>query len=176
MEIASKHTTSPSSSANILVSPETLSHHSSPAKSSRILYQSHKQHSHHAELVEHQQVTIIDERTSTTTPPPGSGKMPLSVSAHHQLVAAISSPIGPQPSISDMSALQLQIHQPVSSNPATSTSTHTGHLALLYHSSSHHHHLHPVLPITRRPSRLPPAPVYRPPEIKAYVYNPFTVR
>lgn len=170
MEIASKHTTSPSSSANILVSPETLSHHSSPAKSSRILYQSHKQHSHHADLVEHQQVTIIDERTQSTTPPQSAmagSKMPLSVSAHHQLVAAISSPIGPQPSISDVSALQLQIHQPTSSHQGTTTSTHTGHLALLYHSSSHHHHLHPVLPIARRPSRLPPAPVYRPPEIKA---------
>lgn len=162
MEITSKHPSSPSSSGHILVSPETLSHHSSPAKSSRILYQTHKQHSHHTDLEQHQHVTTIDERTTTT-------KLPLSVSAHHQLVAAISSPVGPQPSISDVSALQLQIHQPTSSTQGTTTSTHTGHLALLYHSSSHHHHLHPVLPIARRPSRMPSAPVYRPPEIKAYV-------
>lgn len=161
MELVTQHPSSPSSSANILVSPESLSHHSSPGKSSRIFYQAHKQHSHHTDL-DHQ-VTTIDERTTTTTT-----KLPLSVSAHHQLVAAISSPDGQQPSISDVSALQLQIHQPTSSTQGTTTSTHTGHLALLYHSSSHHHHLHPALPPARRPSRMP-APVYRPPEIKAYV-------
>lgn len=160
MEITSKLQSSPSSSANILVSPETLSHHSSPAKTSRILYQAHKQHSHHADLEQHQ-VTMIDERMTMT-------KLPTSVSAHHQLVAAISSPAGPQPSISDVSALQLQIHQQPS-HQGTTTSTHTGHLALLYHSSSHHHHLHPVLPAERRRPSRAPVPVYRPPEIKAWV-------
>lgn len=133
------------------------SHHSSPAKKSRVHYQHH---------LHHHQVTTVDETTTTQT------KIPLSVSAHHQLVAAIGTPSssGPQPSISGVSGLHLQLqeHHQKSTHHSTTQTTHSGHLALLYHSSSHHHHhLHPVLPITRRPSRLPP-PVYtRPPEIKA---------
>lgn len=147
------HPPSPSNSAAVM-SSESLSHHSSPAKTSRVHY-------HH-----HHQVTTIDERMPTSS----VSKVPLSVSSHHQLVAALSSPVsisGPQPSISGVSALQLQVQQ--RQNMMTQT-THTGHLALLYHSSQHHHHhLHPpALPPVRRPSRLPPTIVItRPPEIKA---------
>lgn len=153
-----KQSISPSTSTTAIISPETMSsHHSSPAKKSRVHYQHHQHHHHH-------QVTTIDETTTQT-------KIPLSVSAHHQLVAAIGTPSssGPHPSISGVSGLHLQLQEHQKSTTHTTTqTTHTGHLALLYHSSSHHHHhLHPVLPIARRPSRLP-APVHtRPPEMKA---------
>lgn len=147
-----KHPPSPTlSSSAAIISSDSLSHHSSPAKTSRVHY-------HH-----HHQVTTIDETTTSMS------RVPLSVSSHHQLVAALNSPIsptGPQPSISGVSALQLQMQQ--RQNMMTQT-THTGHLALLYHSSSHHHHhLHPALPPVRRPSRLPPVIITRQPEIKAY--------
>lgn len=143
-----KHPPSPTlSNSAAIMSSDSHSQHSSPAKKSRVHY-------HH-----HHQVTTIDERTS---------KVPLSVSSHHQLVAALSSPVsstGPQPSMSGVSALQLQVQQ--RQNMMTQT-THTGHLALLYHSSQHHHHhVHPALPPIRRPSRLPPVVITRPPEIKA---------
>lgn len=62
---------SPTLSNNAVISPETLSHHSSPAKTSRVYYQSH-----HG--LQHQ---VIDETASVS-------KMPLSISTHHQLVAS----------------------------------------------------------------------------------------
>lgn len=140
------------SSGAAVLSSETMSQHSSPAKTSRVHY-------HHPQM---SQVTSIDESTA---------RLPLSVSAHHQLVAALGSPMSAsqQPSISGISGLQLQVqhqHQ-VRQQHTTTQTTHTGHLALLYHSSSHHHHLHHVLPPVRRPSRLPPPVYVRPPEIKA---------
>lgn len=148
-----KHPPSPTlSNSAAIMSSDSLSHHSSPAKTSRVHY-------HH-----HHQVTTIDERTSSSA----TSKVPLSVSSHHQFVAALTSPVsssGPQPSISGVSALQLQVQQ--RQNMMTQT-THTGHLALLYHSSQHHHHhVHPALPPVRRPSRLPPVIITRTPEIKA---------
>lgn len=139
---------SPTTSSGVAVlSSDTLSQHSSPAKTSRVHY-------HHPQM---SQVTSIDENTA---------KLPLSVSAHHQLVAALGSPISSsqQPSISGITGLQLQVQQ----QHMTTQTTHTGHLALLYHSSSHHHHhLHPTLSPVRRPSRLPPPVYVRPSEIKA---------
>lgn len=117
---SSKHPPSPSSPDKILISPETLSHHSSPSKSTR----NQKQH------------VTIDESS-----------LPISMSTHHQLVAALSTP-------------RAQAGVPTAAN--------TGHLALLYHSSSHHHHLHPILPVARRPSRAPETVyVTRPQEIRA---------
>lgn len=154
-----KHPPSPTlSNSGAIISSDSQSHHSSPAKTSHIHY-------HH-----HHQVTTIDEKRTPSPPPHAPTAMtrvPLSISSHHQLVAALGSPVSSsQPSISGVSALQLQVQQP-RQNMMTQTS-HTGHLALLYHSSQHHHHhLQPALPLARRPSRLPPLVVTRPPEIKA---------
>lgn len=115
-----KRPPSPSSPDKILISPESFSHHSSPSRSAR----THRKH----------HVTIDESR------------LPMSLSTHHQLVAALAAPAA----------------------SSENTSGNTGHLALLYHSSSHHHHLHPILPVVRRPSRLPETVyVTRPQEIRA---------
>lgn len=84
--------------SNPVISPETsLSHHSSPAKTSRIYYQPH--HS-----LQHQ---VIDETVQ-------SSKVPLSISTHHQLAAATASGIGtpgdyPHSSISGLSGIHSDV-------------------------------------------------------------------
>ncbi|XP_031622847.1 proton channel OtopLc isoform X2 [Contarinia nasturtii] len=157
-----KMPSSPTLSTTAVVSPETMSsHHSSPAKTSRICYQPPPHH------LQHQ---VIDETIGS--------KIPLSISTHHQL-AAIGTPVDhPHSSISGISGMHsdygLDRQQVCQSSVTTQTSpTAAHHLALLYHSSHHHHHhhsVHPQLPASiRRPSsRLPPAVYTRPPEIKAY--------
>lgn len=168
--------------SNPIVSPETLSHHSSPAKTSRIYYQPHH-------TIQHQ---VIDESVPTT-------KVPLSISSHNQLAGAtMGTPIEyPHSSISGLSGIHSDVSlihiyffiyflsekikpffiqfgpshpQICQSSVTTQTSPTSGphHLALLYHSSSHHHHhhVHPQLPALRRPSRLPTAIYTRTPEIK----------
>lgn len=154
---------SPSSPDNAIVSPETLSHHSSPAKSSRIL--------HYA-----QHVTTIDEtrlpsslrssrqlllqqssRTSTpTSPPPPFQSGPLtpatSVLSNHSLERVESSQaIVPHHS---SSAFKIEsLHNKAAGSPENGGSTTTQHLAVLYQT---HHHLHPILTSpTRRISKLP---------------------
>lgn len=178
---------SPTLSNTAVVSPDTLSHHSSPAKTSRICYQAPPPH--------HLQHQVIDETMSS--------KIPLSISTHHQLASgAIGTPLDhPHSSISGISGMHSDVNAPeivhrslkkkkpnsfhlnlqfaldrqqvCQSSATTQTSPTAGHhLALLYHSSHHHHHhhsLHPQLPAVRRPSRLPPAVYTRPPEIKALV-------
>lgn len=130
--MSSKHLPSPSSPDHVLVSPETLSHHSSEPR-------------HHQTMATrtHHHVTINES------------KLPLSVSSHQQLVAALSTPSTATPILHNSS-----------SSPAPVTAP--GHLALLYHSSSHHHHLHPILSVARRPSKQPETIyVTRPREIRA---------
>ncbi|XP_055300665.1 proton channel OtopLc isoform X2 [Sitodiplosis mosellana] len=153
---------SPTLSNTAVVSPETLSHHSSPAKTSRICYQQPPPHN-----LQHQ---VIDETIGS--------RMPLSISTHHQLASvAVGTPADhPHSSISGISGIHsdygLDRQQRCQNSTTTQTSPTTGHhLALLYHSSHHHHHhhsVHPQLPPVRRPSRLPPVVYTRPPEIKAY--------
>lgn len=68
---------SPTLSNSVVVSPETLSHHSSPAKTSRIYYQPTHLH------IQHQ---TIDETINS--------KIPLSISTHQQLTsAALGTPV-----------------------------------------------------------------------------------
>lgn len=75
--------------------------------------------------------------------------LPLSVSGHHQLVAMTP------PHMSS---------QTTQTSPGSPPAT--GHLALLYH-TSHHHHMHQMMPIARRPSRLPEHKYVPPKEIRA---------
>lgn len=130
--MSSKHMPSPSSPDHVLVSPETLSHHSSEPRHQTVSTRSHHHH-----------VTINES------------KLPLSVSSHQQLVAALSTPSTATPILHN------------SSSPGTAATV-PSHLALLYHTSSHHHHLHPILSVARRPSRQPETIyVTRPKEIRA---------
>lgn len=136
---SSKHPTSPSSPGNILISPESLSHHSSPARSTGKV-KSRPQH-----------VTIVDEKTSTTTASHHQAGITMSAS-HNQLVATLAAAAAAASSSSPTT--------PAERDGASTTATPqpTGQLALLYHHTSsqhHHHHLHPILPVARRPSRLP---------------------
>lgn len=88
---------SPTLSSTAVVSPETLSHHSSPAKTSRICYQQPPPH--------HLQHQVIDETIGT--------RMPLSISTHHQLasVAGISTPADhPHSSISGISGIHSDVN------------------------------------------------------------------
>lgn len=94
----------PLSNSAVVVSPETLSsHHSSPAKTSRI-FNSYQQPppatTHH--LQQHHQV--IDETSLRT-------KMPLSISSHHQLTSsAIATPGDPpHSSISGLSGMHSDV-------------------------------------------------------------------
>ena len=149
---------SPSSPDNAIVSPETLSHHSSPAKSSRVL--------HYA-----QHVTTIDET-----------RLPSSLrSSHHQLLQSHrSTPSTPPPAFNsgqitpamsvlsnnsfehvDNSQAMVPHHssgfridsQTTKSAESPVASTTTQHLAVLYQT---HHHLHPILTSpNRRQSKLP---------------------
>lgn len=79
-------------------SPEALSHHSSPAKTSRICYQPHPQ----MITPQHQ---MIDERTS-------GSRIPLSISTHHQLASAAIGTPGDHPhsSISGISGIHSDVN------------------------------------------------------------------
>lgn len=123
---SSKLVPSPSSPGNVIVSPETFSHHSSPAKISRI----HSQH----------HVTLEEPPITTTS------NLPISISTlNNQLV--------PSTLNSNRRGLPLSI-SPISATSRQQQTSPTQHLSVLYH-SHHHHHLHPVLTGIRRPSRLP---------------------
>lgn len=133
---SSKHPTSPSSPGNLLISPETLSHHSSPARSAGKA-KSRPQH-----------VTIVDEKTSTTSTSHRGQSLTLSAS-HNQLVATLAAAAA--------TAVSATPSSPADRDGAPSTGQQQ-QLALLYHHTSsqhHHHHLHPIMPVARRPSRLP---------------------
>lgn len=97
MEIQPPPIKMPSSSptlSNPIVSPETPSHHSSPAKTSRIFYQPHHNIQHH----------VIDESVPPTT-------VPLSISSHNHLAGAtMGTPIEyPHSSISGLSAIHSDV-------------------------------------------------------------------
>lgn len=85
----------PSPTLSNTVSPETMSHHSSPAKTSRICYQPPPHH------LQHQ---VIDEAVSS--------RMPLSISTHHQLASAAIGTPGDHPhsSISGMSGIHSDVN------------------------------------------------------------------
>lgn len=88
---------SPTLSNSVVVSPETLSsHHSSPAKTSRICYQAPPPH--------HLQHQVIDENIRP--------KMPLSISTHHQLTSSAMATPGdhhPHSSISGLSGIHSDV-------------------------------------------------------------------
>lgn len=152
---------SPSSPDNAIVSPETLSHHSSPAKSSRVLH--YAQHvtidetrlppslrSSHHQLIQH------SRRSTPTSPPPPFNSGPLtpamSILSNQSLGHGDSS----QAIVPHHSSSAFRIDSQTTKSPASptnGTSTTTQHLAVLYQT---HHHLHPILTSPqRRPSRLP---------------------
>lgn len=87
---------SPTLSNSAVISPESLSHHSSPAKTSRIYYQPHHN-------IQHQ---VIDE-----TMPPTTAKIPLSISSHHQFVSSAVATPGDHPhsSISGLSGFHSDV-------------------------------------------------------------------
>lgn len=88
---------SPTLSNTAVVSPEALSHHSSPAKTSRICYQPHPQ------MIppQHQ---MIDETIGS--------RIPLSISTHHQLASAAIGTPGDHPhsSISGISGMHSDVN------------------------------------------------------------------
>lgn len=152
---------SPSSPDNAIVSPESLSHHSSPAKSSRVLH-----YAQHVTIDEtrlpsslrssHQLLQQSRRSTSSSaSPPPPFQSGPLtptmSVLSNNSLNRVDSSQmLVPHHS----SAFRIDSQTTKSpGSPTTAASTTTQHLAVLYQT---HHHLHPILTSpTRRPSRLP---------------------
>lgn len=150
---------SPSSPDNAIVSPESLSHHSSPAKSSRVLH-----YAQHVTIDEtrlpsslrssHHQLLQQSRRSTPSSPPPPFQSGPLtpamSVLSNNSLVRADSSQaLVPHHS----SAFKIDSQTTKSASSPTNGGTTTQHLAVLYQT---HHHLHPILssPV-RRPSRLP---------------------
>lgn len=132
---------SPSSPDNAIVSPETLSHHSSPAKSSRVLH--YGQH------------VTIDERMPHSLR--SSSQLYQQQSSHRSTPSSPPPPFhsGPMtPAGSNQAMVKLMDSQmEKSSGSPITTQTTTQHLAVLYQT---HHHLHPILTSpARRPSRLP---------------------
>lgn len=134
---------SPSSPNNVLVSPETLSHHSSPAKSSRIM-----QYAQHVTIderlpqslrssVQHLQHQSHSRRSTPSSPPPPFQSGPMTPADSNQAIVKMG---------------DAQLEKSMMSAPSGTTTT-TQHLSVLYQT---HHHVHPILssPI-RRPSRLP---------------------
>lgn len=151
---------SPSSPDNAIVLPECLSHHSSPAKSSKILH--YAQHvtinetrlplslkSSHHQLLQHSQ------RSTPSSPPSAfqSGNMSPTMSILSNSSHRVDSSQALLPHKSS-SVSHVRIETPSSSNESPlPTSTTTQHLSVLYQT---HHHLHPILTSpSRRTSRLP---------------------
>lgn len=153
---------SPSSPDNAIVSPETLSHHSSPAKSSRVLH--YAQHVTIDEtrlpssLRSSRQQLLQQSRNSTpSSPPPPFQSGPLtpamSILSNHSLDRADSSQaIVPHHSSSAFKIDSQPTKSAGSPENGAPVAT-TQHLAVLYQT---HHHLHPILTSpTRRVSKLP---------------------
>lgn len=151
---------SPSSPDNAIVSPESLSRHSSPAKSSRVLH-----YAQHVTIDEtrlpsslrssHHQLLQQSRRSTPTSPPPPFQSGPLSpamsILSNNSLGQVDNSQaIVPHHS----SAFKIDSQTTKSgASPTNGTSTTTQHLAVLYQT---HHHLHPILTSpARRQSRLP---------------------
>lgn len=176
---------SPSSPDNAIVSPESLSHHSSPAKSSRVLH-----YAQHVTIDEtrlpsslrssHHQLLHHSRRSTPTSPPPPFQSGPLSpamsILSNHSLGRVDSS----QALVPHYRIGSQETKSPDSPNGGPSTTTQ--HLAVLYQTN---HHLHPILVSpNRRQSRLPDssrflhqqalsfAPAQR--EIKAWVFFTFS--
>lgn len=150
---------SPSSPDNAIVSSESLSRHSSPAKSSRVLH--YAQHVTIDEtrlpssLRSSNQLLQQSHRSTPTSPPPpfNSGPMTpaMSVVSNNSFGQTdTSQALVPHHS----SAFRLDSQNTKSpGSPSNGASTTTQHLAVLYQT---HHHLHPILTSpTRRQSRLP---------------------
>lgn len=157
---------SPSSPDKMLISPETLSHHSSPARSGKL--KNRPQH-----------VTILNEtttirpsgtfRTLSVTPPESpltttslsrfeanssdgraTGGIKISSSQQQLLATAALSNTTPSSVISpelESSSGQLAIMYHATSSMSTAS------MAQQHHQHHHHHHLHPILPVVRQPIR-----------------------
>ena len=131
---------SPSSPDNVIVSSETLSHHSSPAKNSRILHYA----AQHVTIDETRLPSSLrssshqlSRRSTPSSPPPPFQSGPLTPAESSQAIVPVKAECQTEGSLA---------------SPATATTT-TQHLAVLYET---HHHLHPILTSSlRRPSRLP---------------------
>lgn len=180
---------SPSSPDNAIVSPESLSHHSSPAKSSRVLH-----YAQHVTIDEtrlppslrssHHQLLQQSRRSTPSTPPPPFQSGPLSPAMSILSNNSFGRVDSSQALVPHSSAYRIDSQEtksPDSNNGAPSTTTQ--HLAVLYQTN---HHLHPILVSpNRRQSRLPDssrflhqqslsfAPAQR--EIKAWVFVMFSL-
>lgn len=132
---------SPSSPDNALVSPETLSHHSSPAKGSRVLH-----YAHHVTIDERVPHSLrssaqllqqhMSQRSTPSSPPPPFHSGPMTPAGSTQAIVPFKS----------------EDSQMERTSTTTNNNT-TQHLSVLYQT---HHHLHPILTSPmRRPSRLP---------------------
>lgn len=150
---------SPSSPDNAIVSPETLSHHSSPAKSSRVLhYAAHvttiDETRLPSSLRSSRQQLLQSQRSTPSSPPPPFNSGPLtpamSVLSNNSLDHVDNSQ-ALVPHHSSAFKISTQTSNSDDSPPTGRGST-TQHLAVLYET---HHHLHPILTSPRRQSRLP---------------------
>lgn len=150
---------SPSSPDNAIVSPETLSHNSSPAKSSRVLhYATHvttiDETRLPSSLRSSRQQLLQSQRSTPSSPPPPFNSGPLtpamSVLSNNSLDHVDNS----QALVPHQSSVY-RVATPTSNSddspPPTGGST-TQHLSVLYET---HHHLHPILTSPRRQSKLP---------------------
>lgn len=93
-----KMTPSPTVSSSAIVSPESLSHQSSPAKTSRIYFQTTSMPTAH-HLAQHD---IIDETVNV--------RLPLSISSHQQMATTLGTPVDhPHSSISALSGMHSDV-------------------------------------------------------------------
>lgn len=159
---------SPSSPDKILISSETLSHHSSPARSGKL-----KNRPQHVTIL-NETTTIRDIirpsstfRTLSVTPPDSpltttslsrfeanssvgraTGGLKISSSQQQLLATTALSTTTPSSIVSpESSSGQLAIMYHATSSTTTTT------MAQQHHQHHHHHHLHPILPVVRQPSR-----------------------
>lgn len=148
---------SPSSPDNAIVSPETLSHHSSPAKSSRVLH-----YAQHVTIDEtrlppslrssHHQLIQQSRRSTPTSPPPPFNSGPLTPTMSILSNQSIDRHDSSQAIVPHHSSSAFRIDSQTTKSAASPTQTTTQHLAVLYQT---HHHVHPILSPARRASRLP---------------------
>lgn len=151
---------SPSSPDNAIVSPESLSHHSSPAKSSRVLH-----YAQHVTIDESRlpsslrssrhQLLQQSRRSTPSSPPPPFQSGPLSPAMSvlsNNSLGHVDNSQAIVPHHSSAFRIDSQMTKSADS-PTNGNSTTTQHLAVLYQT---HHHLHPILTSpARRQSRLP---------------------
>lgn len=148
---------SPSSPDNALVSPETLSHHSSPLKSPRINYAQHvtiDETKLPSSLRSSQQMLIQQSHRSTpSSPPPPFQSVPSMTPTTSGLSRESMGPGAPYSDTQQLILARQSSPLQVIEAPLKSPTSPSQHLAVLY--ETYHHPVHPILTPTRRPSRLP---------------------